>query len=884
MKKLLLMFAICTFNAVNIYAQAPQGFKYQTIVRDNLGEPIRNQSIKVRFSILQTTISGTAVYIEVHKPNTNEFGLANLVIGEGAVEAGNFAAINWGADEYFIKVEVDPLGGVNYADMGTSQLISVPYAFYSNKAATAEDDFDRDATNELQNISLSGNTLSISNGNTITLPSGTIDTDDQTLSINGNQLTIQDGNTVTLPNGFSGSFNDLTNVPAGLADGDDTGTDSQTLSLSGSDLSISGGNTITLPSGTIDTDDQTLSLSGTTLSIADGNSVDLSSVNTDNQDLSLSGNTLSITNDATSVNLTPYLDNTDAQSLTFNSGTGELSISGGNTITLPTASGGDNWGSQTVVTNATLTGNGTSGSPLGVVGDLTDDQTLSLSSNTLSISGGNNVNLAPYLDNTDNQDLSLSGNTLSLTNDATPVDLSPFLDNTDAQSLSVSGNQLTITGGNTVTLSAGTTYTAGTGIGIAGSVISNTGDLSATNELQTISLATNTLTLSNSGGSVSLAPYLDNTDAQTLSLSGNTLSILGGNNVSLAAYLNTDAQTLSLSGNTLSISGGNSVALSITETDTFLWKKNVNGIHYNAGNVGINTSSPEERMHLYDGNMIIEGISSVKGLMGRYNGYNFNIAGSNGVDIVYGDQYNSFNYFNSFHYLSSNASTGHYIMNPSGSTSYPIAFFRNDGNIGFNTNAPEEKMHLIDGNFLIQSSSGLRGLMGLNIGSGNKFHIAGNDGSDLILGDNNNPANYDDFIIYASTATNKGVSITTSAGGTATPIAFFKNDGNAGINTNAPVNKLDVNGAIGIKFITSASTGTVNLDNSASIWMFTNTATIGLPTASTCTNRIYTIINRSGSSRTISTFISLTGVNTTTITNNTSIEIISNGSNWLQIR
>jgi len=745
MKRKFLLLLTCISIAFISMAQAPQGFKYQTVVRDNAGQLIRNQSVKIRFSILQTTITGTAVYVEVHKPNTNDFGLVTLTIGEGAVEAGNFANINWGADEYFIKTEIDPNGGVNYFDMGTSQLISVPYAFYSNKAATAEDDFDRDPTNEVQNISLNGSILSISNGNSVTLPAFT-DTDDQTLSITGNMLFIEDGNGVPLPSGFSGNFNDLTNVPADIADGDDVGADAQTLSLSGSDLSISGGNTITLPSGTVDTDDQTLSINGNQLTIADGNTVTIPA-SSDNQDLNLSGNTLSLTNDATTVNLAPYLDNTDAQTLTFNSGTGELSIAGGNSITLPTTSGGDNWGSQTVVTNATLTGNGTSGSPLGVVGDLTDDQTLSLSSNTLSISGGNNVSLAPYLDNTDNQDLSLSGNTLSLTNDASTVNLAPYLDNTDTQTLSVAGNQLTISGGNSVTLPTGTTYTAGTGIGIAGSVISNTGDLSSTNELQTISLATNTLTLSNSGGSVSLAPYLDNTDAQSLSLASNTLSISGGNSVSLASYVNTDAQTLSVSGNNLTISGGNTVALPSGGTYTAgtgisissntinsVWTKNVNDIYNNnSGNIGIGVTAPSEKIHIYDASILIETYTGgVKGLMGSYNGGGkFNIAGSVGNEIIFGDPNNANNYYNSYLYTSTSPNNGHYIIQPFTSTSYPIAFFRNDGNIGFNTNGPEERLHLFDGNMLIEGYSGIKGVMGRY--NGGKFNIAGSNGNEIIL-------------------------------------------------------------------------------------------------------------------------------------------------------
>ncbi len=85
--------------------------------------------------------------------------------------------------------------------------------------------------------------------------------------------------------------------------------------------------------------------------------------------------------------------------------------------------------------------------------DNTDAQSLSLNANTLSLTNGGSVDLSPYLDNTDAQALSLNSNTLNLTNGGS-VDLSPYLDNTDAQTLSLSNSNLTITGGNTVDLSS----------------------------------------------------------------------------------------------------------------------------------------------------------------------------------------------------------------------------------------------------------------------------------------------------------------------------------------------------------------------------------------------------------------------------------------------
>ncbi len=71
------------------------------------------------------------------------------------------------------------------------------------------------------------------------------------------------------------------------------------------------------------------------------------------------------------------------------------------------------------------------------------------------------------------------------------------------------------------------------------------------NDNQTLSLMTNTLSLTN-GGSVDLSGYV-NTDNQTLSLTTNTLSLTNGGSVDLSGYINTDNQDLTLSNHTLSL-------------------------------------------------------------------------------------------------------------------------------------------------------------------------------------------------------------------------------------------------------------------------------------------------------------------------------------------
>ena len=112
-------------------AIVPHAFKYQAVVRDGSGTVISNQNVSFRISIVQGGANGTTVYEETQSAATNQFGLANLSIGQGAAVAGSIGDIQWGNGTYFVKIEFDPKGGSDYALMGTSQMLSVPYSLYS---------------------------------------------------------------------------------------------------------------------------------------------------------------------------------------------------------------------------------------------------------------------------------------------------------------------------------------------------------------------------------------------------------------------------------------------------------------------------------------------------------------------------------------------------------------------------------------------------------------------------------------------------------------------------------------------------------------------------------------------------------------------------------
>ncbi len=121
--------------ASTIFAQPPQAFKYQSVVRDNTGETLTNQLVSFRLSIHDSEATGTILYQETHSVTTNQFGLVNLEIGNGMPLIGTFPGIDWSTNDKFLEIELDPAGGTSYVALGTSQLLSVPYALYSDYTA-----------------------------------------------------------------------------------------------------------------------------------------------------------------------------------------------------------------------------------------------------------------------------------------------------------------------------------------------------------------------------------------------------------------------------------------------------------------------------------------------------------------------------------------------------------------------------------------------------------------------------------------------------------------------------------------------------------------------------------------------------------------------------
>jgi len=133
MKTLLTLTVIFTYFAA--VCQAPEGLNYQAVVRNTTGAALPNQAISVKFNIHHLTTTGTIVYAETQSTTTNQFGMVNLIIGQGAVLTGQLDSINWASGPFYCEVLIDLTGGGNYQSMGIAQLMSVPYALFANNGA-----------------------------------------------------------------------------------------------------------------------------------------------------------------------------------------------------------------------------------------------------------------------------------------------------------------------------------------------------------------------------------------------------------------------------------------------------------------------------------------------------------------------------------------------------------------------------------------------------------------------------------------------------------------------------------------------------------------------------------------------------------------------------
>ena len=155
------------------FAQSPQVINYQGVARNSVGNPLANQKLNLRLSVRNLSSTGAVVYSETRLVTTNGGGLYTVLIGGVGATAtsGTIEATNWQIGSKFLQVEVDPNAGNNFIDLGTTQLVSVPYAL---SAATVK-----------TNANLTGVVTSV--GNQTSIANGAI-TSDMIASVNKSKV------------------------------------------------------------------------------------------------------------------------------------------------------------------------------------------------------------------------------------------------------------------------------------------------------------------------------------------------------------------------------------------------------------------------------------------------------------------------------------------------------------------------------------------------------------------------------------------------------------------------------------------------------------------------------------------------------------------------
>ena len=135
MKKFYAIICLTIASLTQLQAQAPQGFNYQATVRNSSGDLIVNTNVYFKFNVIQGSQTSLPVFTEIHYVPTDDLGQVNLVIGQGTATTGVFSELDWSLGSYYLGIELDT--GSGYVAMGTTQLLSVPYALYAENSGNS---------------------------------------------------------------------------------------------------------------------------------------------------------------------------------------------------------------------------------------------------------------------------------------------------------------------------------------------------------------------------------------------------------------------------------------------------------------------------------------------------------------------------------------------------------------------------------------------------------------------------------------------------------------------------------------------------------------------------------------------------------------------------
>ncbi len=141
---------LLVFLTESLIAQPPPYWFLQNVAKDNQGNPARNRTIHIRSAIYhKLPVGGILVYEESHQVQSDNDGVYGYTMGRGIRSTNptlkdSLNKIDWGNGPYFIntKIAIAPsipapwwIAANNYIDIGTSQIMSVPYALYAGNAS-----------------------------------------------------------------------------------------------------------------------------------------------------------------------------------------------------------------------------------------------------------------------------------------------------------------------------------------------------------------------------------------------------------------------------------------------------------------------------------------------------------------------------------------------------------------------------------------------------------------------------------------------------------------------------------------------------------------------------------------------------------------------------
>lgn len=142
--KILLSILIVFLLCLNGLSQISEPVSYQSIVHFPDGSVVTSQPVALKMSVYKGNPFDTVVYSETHRVTTTVSGLISVVIGNGRDKTGDFGTIDWSEDKYYVKVEVETSAGTGFTEIGTMQIISIPYTTPSNSGKKGKDELKED--------------------------------------------------------------------------------------------------------------------------------------------------------------------------------------------------------------------------------------------------------------------------------------------------------------------------------------------------------------------------------------------------------------------------------------------------------------------------------------------------------------------------------------------------------------------------------------------------------------------------------------------------------------------------------------------------------------------------------------------------------------------